>query len=347
MQAMCLMALGQGVGAWMKIGAAIRMAQGIDLQKQAADEQEESADRRNLARHCVFTLYAMDRFCVCGSNRPMLIGDEWLRDVRLPTFKNDCGDFGAPLKFGEVLSQRTDQSQAQLINGMFTGIVKLLGKSTHYLQKGGVQGDSHFPWHQHSNLSKLVEELGRWRDRVESVVSFQSLDCSNETDVNRFYLSWFLYHAIMVRVYRQFLPLIMAHRTSDDEASDPWQQETARKCVDHAVTMSKLCDQAQSHGYSWPFFTSYYDFATGSVPHLVTIVERLVAMQGRNPLVEHQCEMLRRMYKRHVGMIKEYCSGTLVTTNIHLTQFYKRYPEGEFDPSHIPFSQPGDWKESR
>ncbi|KAJ3547357.1 hypothetical protein NM208_g1564 [Fusarium decemcellulare] len=354
MQVLCLLSLGRGSAAWMKIGAAIRMAQGIELQKQAATENGSSLKRLSSAHRCVLTLYMMDRFSVCGSNRPMIINDDWFDEPRQSSSQTDRYRLENPA--GQAFQK---QDQGEIIQGLFADIVKLLGQSTHYLQKGGVQGDSHFPWHQHSILSTLIGDLTKWKDRTDSTISFHSLDYSNSVNVNRLCLSWFLYHAVLIRLYRQFLPLIMADRGSD-YASDPWQQETSRKCVEHAITMAKLCDEATAHGYSWPFFTSfclasaatvlihakYYDFATDSVFHLVAIVERLISMRSYNPLVEHQLEMLRRMYKCHSEMIREYCSGTLVTTNMHLTQFYKRYPEGEFDPSHVPFSQLGNWMDA-
>ncbi|KAI8649580.1 Fungal-trans domain-containing protein [Fusarium keratoplasticum] len=73
--------------------------------------------------------------------------------------------------------------------------------------------------------------------------------------------------------------------------------------------MAELCDEATGHGYSWPFFTSfclasaatvlihakYYDFVTGSVEYLVTVVERLITMLAENPLVELQVSIYQTL----------------------------------------------------
>ncbi|RTE74397.1 hypothetical protein BHE90_011154 [Fusarium euwallaceae] len=354
LQAMCLVSLGRGTAGWIKIGMAIRMAQGMELHRQAISDHASSALDMSSAGKCTLSLYAMDRFSVCGSNRPMMVSDDWVQGSRQPRERPGLSAF---TRLDQPSVQHMDQGQ--IIHELFVDILSLLGQSTQYLQKGGVQGDSHFPWHQHSILSKIVGELTEWKTRVDTAISFNTIDYSNSVNVNWLCLSWFSYHAILVRLYRQFLPLIMVESESD-YTSDPWQKDTSRTCVEHAISMAELCDEATGHGYSWPFFTSFclasaatvlihaqhYDFVSGCTEHLVTIVERLIAMLAENPLVELQLEMLRRMYKCHSEMIVEYCSGTLMTTNLDLTQFYKRYPKAEFDPSHIPFTQPSDWMDS-
>lgn len=251
LQAMCLISLGRGSAAWMKIGTAIRMAQGMELQRQAISDHASSPLKVNLARQCTLALYAMDRFSVCGSNRPMMISDDWVQGSRQ---SSDRSGLSAFTRLDQPSFRNTDQGQ--VIHDLFADILRLLGQSTRYLQKGGVQGDSHFPWHQHSILSKLVGELTEWKTRVDAAIPFHTLDYSNSINVNWLCLSWFSYHAILVRLYRQFLPLIMVENASD-YTSDAWQKETSRKCVEHAIKIAELCDEATGHGYSWPFFTSY------------------------------------------------------------------------------------------
>lgn len=258
MQILCLVCLGQGARAWMKLGAAIRIVQGREMHMEAFMDHDLPI-RQDLVRMCLHTLYTMDRFSVCGSNRPMMFSNETLRALRLPCSDELSGNPNTIIqttpKFSELWVSGGSQNQRQTVLHMFTNIVVLLGRCNQYLQTGGVQGDSHFPWHPMSNLSGLVGELGKWKDKVESEITPDDLDISQTTSVNRFYLSWFIYHAIFVRLYRQFLPLISGSRVSDD-VSDPWQQETSRKCVEHAERMSEMCDQAHTHGYAWPYFTS-------------------------------------------------------------------------------------------
>lgn len=252
LQVMCLISLGHGPAAWMKIGTAIRMAQGMELQRRAISDHASSLFKVDLARQITLALYAMDRFCVCGSNRPMMISDDWIQGSSQPSDQSVLSTFTTRLHQPSI--QNSDQGQ--IIHHLFAEILRLLGQSTRYLQMGGVQGDSHFPWHQNSILSKLVRELTVWKTRADATTSFQTLDYSNSVNVNWLCLSWFSYHAILIRLYRQFLPLIMAEN-GPDYTSDPWQKETSRKCVEHAIKMAELCDEAAGHGYSWPFFTSY------------------------------------------------------------------------------------------
>jgi hypothetical protein len=257
----------------MKIGTAIRMAQGMELQRQAISDHASSPLKVNLARQCTLALYAMDRFSVCGSNRPMMISDDWVQGSRQPS---DQSGLSALTRLDQPSFRNTDQGQ--VIHDLFADILRLLGQSTRYLQKGGVQGDSHFPWHQHSILSKLVGELTEWKTRVDAAIPFRTLDYSNSINVNWLCLSWFSYHAILVRLYRQFLPLIMVENASD-YTSDPWQKETSRKCVEHAIKMAELCDEATGHGYSWPFFTSY--------AHLPCLIYRDLSINSPKGFASH------------------------------------------------------------
>ncbi|KPM41910.1 hypothetical protein AK830_g4653 [Neonectria ditissima] len=330
MQVLCLLCLGHGARAWMKLGTAIRMVQGMELHKESAKNAPTTAYQDSV-RLCIHTLYIMDRFSVCGSDRPMMINDETLRNSRLPTPDDSFGETsaitGGATRFSDLWAYSGSKSQQQTTLHMFTSITMILGKCNIYLQTGGVQGDSHFPWHPMSNLSGLVSELCKWKDRAESELVAANLDCSQTTTVNRFYLSWFIYHAIFLRLYRQFLPLISGSSSTDD-SSDPWQQETSRKCLEHAVAISDLCDQAQNHGYSWPYFTlfclgsagtvlihaAHYESAASHKPHLVHVIEKMLDMRSLNPLANYQCEMLRQMHRLHAVMIRNYRSGTLVVS---------------------------------
>jgi hypothetical protein len=53
--------------------------------------------------------------------------------------------------------------------------------------------------------------------------------------------------------------------------------------------------------------------------------------------------MLRKIYKQQAALVRDYCSGKLTVTNMHLHEFFKRYRDEKFDPGHIPFSKIGDW----
>jgi hypothetical protein len=45
---------------------------------------------------------------------------------------------------------------------MLIEISRILGITNRYLAAGGVKGDSHFPWHAQSNLSKIRHDLDTW-----------------------------------------------------------------------------------------------------------------------------------------------------------------------------------------
>jgi hypothetical protein len=252
------LALGRGSKVWMRLGTAIRMCLGLEMHRERPITTTVTF-RRDVAYQCVHTLYLMDRFSVCGSNRPMIVDDGSLTQFRLPGVEDRVSDSDPNsytfLKFDELQNYSSSRNQGETILVMITTVSVLLGKCNNYLQRGGVQGDSHFPWHPMSNLSGLVSELKNWKDRIASTISFENLDCSLDTNICRFYLSWLIYHTIFVRIYRQFLPLIISGDGSG-RSSNPWQQETSKKCVDNAVAIAELCEGAERHGFSWPPFSS-------------------------------------------------------------------------------------------
>ncbi|KAF3207617.1 hypothetical protein TWF191_001005 [Orbilia oligospora] len=164
-------ALGHGKKSFMQLGSAIRMALALELHRELPPNSPATPVEREVRRRCFWTCYLMDRFAVCGSNRPPLISDCTIK-LRLPCSESHFrsgkpseeslfSEDGFGQQFGSIpLSRNT--------NAMLVEIVRILGKTVLYIQQGGVKGDSHFPWHSSSNLSMIRNELKVWAGYFEN-----------------------------------------------------------------------------------------------------------------------------------------------------------------------------------
>ena len=83
---------------------------------------------------------------------------------------------------------------------MLIGIARILGQANRYLAAGGVKGDSHFPWHSMSTLSKVRQALDMWAsDTQEAFTSIEAL--FGRPDSVIFVMSKLIYHLIYCLIY--------------------------------------------------------------------------------------------------------------------------------------------------
>ncbi|KAF3218282.1 hypothetical protein TWF106_007644 [Orbilia oligospora] len=189
-------ALGHGKKSFMQLGSAIRMALALELHRELPPNSPATPVEREVRRRCFWTCYLMDRFAVCGSNRPPLISDCTIK-LRLPCSESHFrsgkpseeslfSEDGFGQQFGSIpLSRNT--------NAMLVEIVRILGKTVLYIQQGGVKGDSHFPWHSSSNLSMIRNELKVWagyfENKAQEKASFPSGSEATCSTIRRIYMN--------------------------------------------------------------------------------------------------------------------------------------------------------------
>lgn len=185
----------------------------------------------------------MDRFTACGSKRPSLIADKPIL-LRLPSWSPTPASLAVE---GEIFQNGSNLQyhgasgkKSQGSSGMLIDIVRILGITNRYLAAGGVKGDSHFPWHSLSNLSKIRQDLDVWASGTQDV--FSSVDTLfGQPDSTTLVLSKLVYHLIHCLIYRPFLPIDLAELAGTGQHQS-WQIEATNLCFLHANAIAELVE---------------------------------------------------------------------------------------------------------
>src|SRR6266536_3220206 len=184
------------------------MAVALELHREFDAKTRLTPVEREMRRRLFWTCYVMDRFTACGSKRPSLIADKSMV-LHLPAWTPNPGTLPIEGEFfqnGSNLQYHSGSGKkSQGSSGMLIDIVRILGITNRYLVTGGVKGDSHFPWHSLSNLSKIRQDLDIWASGTQDVYS--SVDTLfGQLDSTTLVLSKLIYHLIHRLIYRPFLP---------------------------------------------------------------------------------------------------------------------------------------------
>ncbi|KAH8820783.1 fungal-specific transcription factor domain-containing protein [Xylogone sp. PMI_703] len=356
-------ASGKGKKAYMLLSAAIAMAMALELHREAPQKARISPIEREMRRRIFWTCYVMDKFMACGSKRPSLIADKSIV-LRLPSWSPSPavlpvdGEFfqsGSNLQYHSGTGKKCQGS-----SGMLIDIARILGITNRYLAAGGVKGDSHFPWHSLSNLSKIRQDLDIWASGTQDV--FTSVETLfGQPDSTTLVLSKLIYHLIHCLIYRPFLPIDLAELAGTGQHQS-WQIEATNLCFLHANAIAELVELGkQSSVIEWPAFVGYCICTAGTVhvhgahyksrregevfsasaEFLSREMQQLSELRYAWSSVQHQRETLQTVYGCHSELVKSLATSPMRYSPVfHLEDFFDRYNTlGQaFDGAHISFS---------
>ena len=243
---------------------------------------------------------------------------------------------------------------------MLIDIVRILGITNQYLAAGGVKGDSHFPWHSLSNLSKIRQDLDIWASGTQDV--FTSVDTLfGQPDSTTLVLSKLIYHLVHCLIYRPFLPIDLAELAGTGQHQS-WQIEATNLCFLHANAIAELVELGkQSPSIEWPAFVGYCICTAGTVhvhgthykggqegevfsasaDFLAREMQQLSELRYAWASVQHQRETLQTIYTCHSDLVKSLATNPMRYSPVfHLEDFFDRYEDlGQFfDSAHISFA---------
>ncbi|KAL7270442.1 hypothetical protein RUND412_006856 [Rhizina undulata] len=340
-------AMGHGKKCFMQLGSAIRMALALDLHRELPPDNPASPITREIRRRVFWSCYMMDKFTVCGTKRPPLLSDKSIF-LRLPS-PEDSFLRGAPLE-APFFSDSGQQFGTPNGFAACVDIVRILGKTIRYTQQGGVKGDSHFPWHASSNLSKIKNELNAWASTQDP-----KLGVPPTPDATALFLGKSIYHLIHCLMYRNFLPIDL-HELSGTGTQQAWQSEATKVCFQHANALAELISVASmTPAVEWPAFAGYCLGSAATVfvhgvhytgssafasskDCLLKILRQLKWMQPTWNSMKQQFATLKKMYLAHTSLLKTYTPEMRFSTVFHLDDFFDRYQGETFEASHVPFS---------
>ncbi|CAM1501023.1 Fc.00g101850.m01.CDS01 [Cosmosporella sp. VM-42] len=364
-------ASGKGKKAYMLMSSATGMAMALEIHREMDSQARVTPVERELRRRLFWTCYLLDRFQTTGSKRPCLINDDAII-LRLPSWSPNSsslpveGEFFQPGSNLQYYQGSGKKSQGS--TGMLIDITRILGITSRYLAAGGVKGDSHFPWHSLSILSKIRHDLDIWASGTEDVFSSLS-SLFGQADSTVLVLSKLIYHLIHCLVYRPFLPIDLAELAGNGQHQS-WQIEATNMCFLHANAIAELIELGnQASTIEWPAFVGYCICTAGTVhihgahyskqgangenvfssaaDFLSREVQQLNELRYAWACVRHQSETLQVMYNAHSELVKTLTTNSMrYTPGFHNEDFFDRYsniggPGGQsysFDTANLSLS---------
>ncbi|KAL4813087.1 type I 3-dehydroquinase-domain-containing protein [Aspergillus spinulosporus] len=346
-------AYGCGKKAYMTLGNAVSMVLALDLYREPPASHPSLTPERETRRRLFWSVYILDRFLTCGSKRPCLIADHSIL-VRLPASHptgQDPGDIFNPVGPNIPFSsdrRKTASSSAGsgACSSLLVDISRILGVTHRYLAAGGVKGDSHFPWHALSNLSKIRQELDLWAAGTHDLfASIEALFGHPESTL--LLLSKLIYHLVHCLLYRPFLPIDLAELRGTGQHQS-WQIEATTLCFSHANAIAELVELARhAPRIEWPDLIAYCLTVAGTV-HIHGVhyngrregevfasspdflnreMSQLDWLSGFWSGVRHHRDLLRTLEVCHAELVRSLAARPVRFAPVfHLEDFLDRYP---------------------
>ena len=294
------------------------MALALGLHREMPTKSDATLIEREMRRRLFWTCYMMDCFTACGSKRPSLISDNSIL-LRLPSYLPHPGALpmeGELFNTGPNIQYSQDpRRKMQGPAGLLIDIVRILGITNRYLAAGGVRGDSHFPWHSLSNLSKIRQQLDIWAAGTQD--TFASVEALfGQPDSTTLLLSKLIYHVVHCLIYRPFLPVDLAELRGTGQHQS-WQIEATNLCFLHANAIAELVELGRGSALvEWPAFIGYCICVAGTVfvhgahykgqegevfsssaDFLARVMHQLSWLRTLWAGVQHQRETLQNIYR--------------------------------------------------
>lgn len=365
-------AAGKGKKAYMLMTNAVGMAMALEIHREIDPHARVTPVERDVRRRLFWTCYLLDRFLACGSKRPSLISDKAIL-LRLPCWSPSQsslpieGEFfnsGSNLQYLQGSGKKFQGS-----TGMLIDISRILDITNRYLAAGGVKGDSHFPWHSLSNLSKIRQDLDTWASGTVDLFSNPAA-LFGQADSTVLVLSKLIYHVIHCLIYRPFLPIDLSELAGTGQHQS-WQIEATNLCFLHANAIAELIDIGKQAGtVEWPEFVGYCICTAGTVhihgahyhkngvgsgsevfgssaEFLSREMQQLSELRYAWASVQHQREILQGIYNAHSELVKSVANNAMgYSPAFHLEDFFDRYsniggPDGQsfnFDAANLSLS---------
>ncbi|EAW10108.1 transcription factor domain-containing protein [Aspergillus clavatus NRRL 1] len=348
---------GLGKKAYMTFTNCAAMTIALDLYREPPKSLPTSD--REMRRRLFWAVYIMDRFLTCGSRRPGFIADHSVV-LRLPAWSPHAASLSVPGELfntvGPNIQYSTDPRRKPAATALLIDITRILGITNRYLAAGGPKGDSHFPWHALSNLSRIRQALDVWATGTQDVfASVEALFGHPESSI--LLLSKLIYHLVHCLLYRPFLPIDLLELRGTGQHQS-WQIEATHLCFSHSNAIAELVELARRAPLvEWPAFVGYCVGTAGTVhvhgvhykgrdgeevfsssaDFLAREMHQLTWLGASWAGVQHQRDMLQTVYACHADLVRTLTSSPkrFSPAVFHLEDFLDRYPGLTTDGSHM------------
>ncbi|WYZ45174.1 hypothetical protein EsH8_VIII_000490 [Colletotrichum jinshuiense] len=214
-----------GLAAWMYVGVAIRMAQGLKLgfgdkpsrgrktlvpsprfHKSAQVPSDKWKDQE-IRRRTMFSCLILDRLLSCGSDRVSMVRSEDLQ-IQLPCTEQ-AFDLGRVVYTGFLrqLEQEMDQPIDDSVLSRFVQLADFWGDITKYSFAGGRHTEVHPPWEGESTFFQLNRKVEEFYAHLPEEFTWSSSNFWKHD--NSMYVSLHMLGALCrIMLHREYIPFI-------------------------------------------------------------------------------------------------------------------------------------------
>lgn len=209
-----------GLGAWMSIGGAIRLAQYLKL--GLVDEPSESAGTRSeteilereVMRRTMFGCFVLDRMLACGKGRVTMIQRDDLL-IQLPC-SEDKFDLAIEVNTGMLpprgceLEERRDVNDDSVLS-RFIRLVDIWGDISRYSSSGGRLTEKHPPWDTRTTFHQLNRQLQHFDASLPGTFKFSESNYrrhENHQASSAFVLLHILRCVSLIMLHREYIPFV-------------------------------------------------------------------------------------------------------------------------------------------
>ncbi|CCG80977.1 putative Fungal specific transcription factor [Taphrina deformans PYCC 5710] len=335
--AIAYLSFGDTRKSFMSVGVCCRMAIALDLLREPPHSM--SPLTKEIRRRCFWATYILDRYTAAGSKRFATYDDNSIK-VNFP-----CRDeYWNSANSNAIQHNQTSLANSE-VQGFFSSeynglqqyllVVSILGQAIQYHQLGGVEGDTHFPWHQQSRLSKIRTSLQNWASR-----NMQQLTLGEEqlrkrltmSDGQVYLMMRAIYHVIHCLLYLNVLPMRLNELEVGPALQQAWRREAVETVLQHSNHIGELAESLLSNfparqvDSSVPAFFGFCTFVAGighvygshyieaplphrispsrSAKHLHNEFDLLKSLRVNWKSAEHQFLILKILRKEHMSVVK-------------------------------------------
>ncbi|KAI2619992.1 hypothetical protein GGR54DRAFT_630527 [Hypoxylon sp. NC1633] len=216
-----------GLGAWMYVGIAIRMAQylglgfgdipgsgeaqAIDHQRRNSNQQSQVTLDKEIRRRTMYSCFILDRMLACGKERVSNIQAEDIQ-IQLPC-SEDKFDLAMEVQTG-FLKDRVRHGLDDSVLSRFVQLVDLWGEISKFSSQGGrlhkKEADKP-PWYKESTFAQLSEKLAKFDAELPGTFTFSRSNYfrhENHQASSVYVLLHMLRCVCLIMLHREYIPFV-------------------------------------------------------------------------------------------------------------------------------------------
>ncbi|KAI1852536.1 hypothetical protein JX265_012995 [Neoarthrinium moseri] len=214
-----------GLGAWMFVGTAIRMAQFLQLgfldrdfraigeklhDKKKSGSQSQETLEKEIKRRTMFSCFVLDRMLSCGKERQAILHPSRL-SIQLPC-SEDKFDLAMNASTG-FLDPRDDDPMVSddSVLSRFIQLVHLWGDISRYSVDGGRLIETLPPWDRESSFFKLRTRLLTFEEELPATFTFSRSNYfkhENHQASSVYVLMHMLRNVCLIMLHREYIPFV-------------------------------------------------------------------------------------------------------------------------------------------